>query len=256
MKSFYYCLFLLPICVVLFCSCSGGLEAAKTPLIIPDFNYSPPSPVAPGSAGIKVALLEPVYLGSLTYTNQSPFKQFRGSMGNDFQQILTAHGYILKGPYDSYDLMTYSDKNECQLGLKIEIDLNAVQTSGGWTYIPLTSYGYGITSGNYSTYEGILNLSGKITIAVFETFTQQKLLVKSVSVPQEDINVKAEAQFAYGSTGIPIGDPGVHNPIAISLAKFYKSVMKLGWDMLSEDELKHVQNQVPAIRENAGFIKR
>ncbi|MHB9011448.1 MAG: hypothetical protein ACYC49_04395 [Ignavibacteriaceae bacterium] len=258
MKTFLYNLFFLPLFILLFYGCGGGLKVATTPLIVPDFNFSPPSPVAPGSAGIKIAMLDPIYSGNFTYSNQSPFKQFRESMGNDFEQILTARGYIIKGPFDSYDLMTYSDKNDCQLGLEIEIDLNISQTSGGWTYVPLASYGYGITSGNYSTYSGTLNLSGKITIAVFETFTQQKLLVKSVPVPQEDITVKAEASFAGYATaaGIPIEDPGVHNPIAISLAKFYKSTMKRGWDMLSPEELEHVQNQVPTIRQNAGFIKR
>ena len=32
--------------------------------------------------------------------------------------------------------------------------------------------------------------------------------------------------------------------------------MQLGWDLLSKEELEHVQKQVPEIREKAGFIKR
>lgn len=240
---------------MLLLSCSGA-KVATTLLVVPDFDFSPPSPVAPGSAGIKIGLINPNYLGNFAYSSRSPFTQFRKNMGNDFQEILTARGYILKGPYEVYDLMTYSDKSECLLGLEIEIDLNIVQTSGGWTHVPLKNYGYGITSGNYSTYNGTLNLSGKITISIIETFTHQKLLVKSVPVPQEDITVKAEAEFTYGSTGLPIADPGVHNPIANSLSSFYKTTMKRGWDMLAKEELEHVQKQVPAIRENAGFIKR
>jgi hypothetical protein len=257
MKNKIYSFLPVPFLVfaLLFLGCAST-KVATTPLIVPDFTFSPPTPVAPGSAGIKIAMLDPVYSGNFIYSNRSPFKQFRENMGKDFEQELTAHGYILKGPYDVYDLMTYSDKSECMLGLEIEIDLNITQTSGGWNYVPLTSYGYGITSGNYSTYNATLNLSGKVNISIIETFTRQKLLVKSIPVPQEDIIVKAEANFAYGATGLPIEDPGVHNPIAISLSKFYKSTMKLGWDMLAKDELQHVQNQVPGIRENAGFIKR
>lgn len=240
---------------ILLMSCSG-LKEATTSLVVPDFDFSPPSPVASGSAGIKIALIEPVYSGSFNFSNNPLFRQFRKNMGNDFQEILTARGYTVKGPYETYDLMTYSDKNECQLGLDIEIDLNIVQTSGGWNHIPITNYGYGIKSGGYSEYKGTLNLSGKITISIIETFTRQKLLIKSVPVPQEDINVVAEAQFTYGSTGLPIDDPGVHNPLANSLSSFYKTTMKRGWDLLAIEELDHVKNQVPEIREKAGFIKR
>src|SRR3990172_3807104 len=95
---------------LLLLSC-GGLNVATTSLEVPDFDFSPSSPVAPGSAGIKIALIDPVYSGNFTYSSLSPFKEFRKSMGNDFEEILTARGYILKGPFEAYDLMTYSDKN-------------------------------------------------------------------------------------------------------------------------------------------------
>ncbi len=234
----------------------GALREATTPLIVPDFGFSPPSPVSPGSAGINIAMIEPAYSGNFIYARKSPFRQFRDNMGKDFEQILTAHGYILKGPYDSYDLMTYSDKNECELGLDIELNVDILQTSGGWNHVPPVSYGIYGTGGNYSEYKGTLNLSGKINISVIETFTRQKLLVKSVPIPQEDITVNAEAQFNFNATGIPLEDPGVHNPIANSLSNFYKSIMKLGWDLLSKEELEHLQKQVPEIREKAGFIKK
>ncbi|MEW6196870.1 MAG: hypothetical protein AB1521_17110 [Bacteroidota bacterium] len=243
--------------LTLFCiGCGSSLKVATTPLMVPDFEFSPPSPQAPGSAGIKIGLIDPVYSGNFLFSNRAPFQQFRKSMGGDFEEILTSRGYILKGPYEAYDLMTYSDKNECELGLDIEIDLNIKETSGGWDHVPLTNYGYGITSGGYSKYNGTLNLSGKITISIIETFTRQKLIVKSVPVPQEDITVEAEAEYKYGSTGVPIDDPGVHNPIANSLSSFYKTTMQRGWDMLAKEELEHVRQQVPEIREKAGFIKR
>jgi len=240
----------------LLCLGCGTTKKITTPLVVPDFDFSPPSPVASGSAGIKIGLVDPVYSGNFAYSNKSPFSQFRKNMGNDFQEILTARGYILKGPYEAYDLMTYSDKNECELGLDIEIDLNILQTSGGWKRVPPNYSPYALSRGNYSTYGGTLNLSGKITISIIETFTRQKLLVKSVPVPQENITVEAEGQYNFDATLIPLEDPGVHNPIANSLSSFYKTTMKRGWDMLAKEELEHVQKQVPEIREAAGFIKK
>ena len=120
---------------LLFLGCAPA-RVATTPLLVPDFAFSPPSPVAPGSAGINIAMIEPTYSGNFIYARKSPFKQFRDNMGKDFEQILTARGYILKGPYETYDLMTYSDKNECELGLDIEINVEIIETSGGWTRLP------------------------------------------------------------------------------------------------------------------------
>jgi len=253
-KSIYSALTL--IVFALLCLGCAGMKKATTPLVVPDFDFSPSSPVAPGSTEIKMGLIEPIYSGNFLYSNKSPFRQFRKNLGNDFEEILTARGYILKGPYEAYDLMTYSDKTECELGLDIEIDLNIQQTSGGWKHVPPNTNPMAFTKSNYSTYSGTLNLSGKITISIIETFTRQKLIVKSVPVPQEDITVVAEADYNFGSTGVPIDDPGVHNPIANSLSKFYKTTLQRGWDMLAKEDLEHVRQQVSEIREKAGFIKR
>ncbi|MFA6979050.1 MAG: hypothetical protein WC209_06965 [Ignavibacteriaceae bacterium] len=256
MKRNIYSALIVLVFALIFLGCGGPTKLATTALIVPDFDFSPPSPAAPGSAGIKIGLIDPVYSGNFLFSNQAPFKQFRKNMGSDFEEILTARGYFLKGPYEVYDLMTYADKNECELGLDIEIDLDITQTTGGWTRFQPVYYQGGIVGGNYATYAGTLNLSGKITVSIIETFTRQKLLIKSVPVPQEDIMVKAEADFVFGTTGLPIRDPGVHNPIANALSSLYKTTMKRGWDLLAKEDLEHLQKQVPEIREKAGFIKR
>lgn len=233
---------------------SATQQKITTPLVIPDFDFSPPSSAEPGSAGLKIALFDPIYPGNFAYSNKSPFKQFRSSMGKDFEEILTARGYIVKGPYEAYDLMTYSDKTECELGLFADIELNIDKTSGGWRYTPPGPYG----TGNFSRYEGTLTLSGKITLYVSETFTKQKLIVKSLPIPQSDLAVKAEGKyqgFQQEST-IPLDDPGVHNPIANALKDFYQSTMKRAWDLLPKEDLIRVKNQVPQIRKEAGFIKQ
>jgi len=105
-KNIYSALTLI-VFALLFLGCAG-MKKATTPLVVPEFDFSPPSPVAPGSTEIKMGLIEPIYSGIFLYPNKPPFTQFRKNMGNDFEEILTARGYILKGPYEAYDLMTYS----------------------------------------------------------------------------------------------------------------------------------------------------
>jgi len=218
-------------------------------LIIPDYDFSPPSTVEPASAGIKMALFEASYPGNFSYSNKSPFKNFRISMGKDLEEILTSRGYIVKGPYDGYDLMTYSDKEECELGLFADIDMNIDKTSGGWRNVTAAM----------QKFEGTLTVSGKITLYISETFTKQKLIVKSLPIPQTDISVKSIANYNMYTIPnrelIPLEDPGVHNPIASALKEFYQSTMKRAWDLLPKEDLLRVKNQVPQIRKEAGFIK-
>lgn len=248
---------LASVCVLIvftFLFWASSQQKVKTALIVPTYDFSPPEFAEPGSTGLKIALFEPDYPGNFTYSSKSPFNKFRTNMGKDFEEILTARGYIIKGPYEAYDLMTYSDKNECELGLSADIDLNINVTSGGWKYTPPGIYG----SGNFSKYDATLTLSGKITLYVSETFTKQKLIVKSLPIQQTDIIVKAEGLFVghQSENIIPIGDPGVHNPVAQALKEFYQSTLKRTWDLLPKEDLLHVKAQVADIRREAGFIKR
>ncbi len=229
---------------------SATPKQATSKLVIPDYDFAPPSRVEAGSAKIKIALFQPIYPSNFANSTISPFDKFRSGMSTDFEELLTARGYVIKGPYDSYDNMTYSDKTQCELGLIVELALNIKETSGGWK-MNLGVY----TKGNQE-YKATLTLSGKVNIYVIETFTKQKLLVRSVNVPQSDLEVTSEGKYELGLTGIPYKDPGIHNPIANALSGFYKSTMKQAWDLLEEDELKQVQKQVPQIRKEAGFLKQ
>ena len=244
------------IVAIFFVACSVAKYVPPPKMIISDYDYTPPSSGATGSANMKVALFKPTYAGAFTYSNKSPFKQFRNSMSKDLEEMLTARGYIIKGPFDAYDFMTYSDKQECALGLFVDIDLDLEQTSGGWQIIPATAKrGFVPATAGYQRYSGTLNLSGKISIYVAETFTKQKLLIKSVPLPQSDFQVSADKNYELGTTGIPLDNTGVHNPISSALVDFYKTTMQQAWNLIETSELSHVNAQVPEIRKGAGFIK-
>lgn len=230
---------------------SATQKQIVTPMVIPVYDFSPPSSVEPGSSKLNIALFDPIYPGNFSYSNKSPFKQFRSSMGKDFEEILTSRGYVVKGPYESYDLMTYSDKTECELALFADIEMNIDKTSGGWKYVQPGIYG----TGNFSRFDGTLTISGKITLYISETFTKQKLIVKSLPIPQTDIIVHGEKKPGLQQGDVTLDDPGVHNPIATALQEFYQSTMKRTWDLLPKEDLLRVKNQVPQIRKEAGFVK-
>lgn len=44
-------------------------------------------------------------------------------MGNDFEKLLTAKGFTIRGPFRSRDEMVYNDKRNSDFVLQVEIDL-------------------------------------------------------------------------------------------------------------------------------------
>ncbi len=60
---------------------SASTKSATTVLIVPDFDFSPPSPVAPGSAGIKIGLLDPCISWKFCLFRQISFQRFSWKHG-------------------------------------------------------------------------------------------------------------------------------------------------------------------------------
>lgn len=89
----------------------------------------------PGSVAVTVAVVRPKYLrvegSALTKRRYRKVASgFATSMGVDQERILMAKGLKVKGPFPSFEEMTYSDKNTADLALAptlfIEIDYKLV----------------------------------------------------------------------------------------------------------------------------------
>ena len=254
-KRNFYSAITLVVFALLFIA-SASQKKIVTTRIVPDFAFVPPSTAEIGSTGIKIAMFDPAFTGNFSYSNKSLFKTFRENMGKDLQSIITAKGNILKGTFEAYDFMTYSDKNDCELGLFVDIDMHLNETSGGWKQNAPYNTGFGMTEGN-AVYAGTINISGKINMYIVETFSRQKLLIKSLPIPQTDLSVSTEEMYPYATVGyIPVEDVGVYNPLSKGLSSFYKDAMKRAWDMLDKEELLHIKAQCPQIRKDGGFEKK
>jgi hypothetical protein len=230
---------------------SATSKKATTPLAPFTFDYSPPSSSLAGTAKFTIALVYPSYTGNFAYAMQSPFKEFRQSMGNDINELLIARGFSLKGPFETWDNMLYNDKQQSDVAITVEIDMNIQQTSGGWKY----HQDVVIAANSYNSYNATLNFNGKLNIVAMETTTRQKIWSKSVSLPQEGVAVATEA--GYTNTGvIPLGDPGVYNPIVRTLSEFYKSTLGQIYAYMEPQEMLTLKDQINQIRKNSSNMTK
>ncbi|HNR21036.1 MAG TPA: hypothetical protein PKN75_14540 [Bacteroidia bacterium] len=234
-------------CIVfaLFFIASSTQKKVTTPVKVAAYDFSPPSQSAAKSSDIAFLVLNPSYVRQFQYSSVDMFYKFSTSMGPDFNELLIAKGYSVRGPFDNYDAIVYSDKKESDLILEIQIDLSVDDKNVEWKY---KTGGYPIQA--YYQCEGTMILSGKVNLTASEPLTKEKLWAKSIPLAQKSIVIAGEYNYDLprNYTLVFSRDPGVINPLTTQLEDFYKSVMSTAWNQLDPRELTTLKKQVMEIR--------
>src|SRR4051812_31123710 len=125
---------------LLLVSCtSTKLVTTITERALAKFDFSPPSRAQVGARNITIALLIPHFVDR-NYSDAEylapPYNDMATSMAADFEELLTAKGFTIRGPFNSRDEMVYNEKINSNFALEITIDLNSSQINRHWKYDP------------------------------------------------------------------------------------------------------------------------
>lgn len=213
------------------------------------FDFSPPSRAQAGITGITIAIVKPTYVGKNPEYFVPPFNEMASSMGNDFEELLTAKGFTMRGPFGSRDEMVYNDKVNSNFILEIGIELNP-------------QYNRKINTSAKTNWAGILNPNAPAT-----TYTQRmtgeitlggNLVINAKSAQYGELiwkkNIALEASsFTYSGSvtwnGVPTmaeelnKDNQVYNTVSAELEKFYVKALNLAWQQIDPSEMKTVSEQ-------------
>lgn len=234
---------------LLLTSC-GTTQTATVQREVKNFDWTPPTSAPPKSSDLSIILLRPNYAEGFKDSNEPVFKKFAKNMGNDFEEMLVAKGYSLRGPYDSYDEIVFSDKSETDLMLAVTIDFNSELSNGALKKsISLGAAALGTTAYKYFL-DGQIYLGGKINLTIYESMTKEKLWVKSIKLSDKTITVRTKKHD--NATGI-VNDPGYLNPISIALDEYYQQSLKTAWNQLEPQELIALKKQVKELRAKKGY---
>ena len=136
------------------------------------FDYNPIKEATAGGANVTFAVVG-TQVGSAAHaTETSILEEFADNMTKDFMEILTARGFGVRGPFDTYDEMNFPDKNESDLILTadfgITLDTSAVRFTrvGRYTWIP----------------KGRVAVKGYIYLLISESLTNEKMWSKKVPI--------------------------------------------------------------------------
>lgn len=249
MKRFLFLVSVLTVFSGCFSSKNTQSSAPPVQRVPARFDFSPPSRSQTGTTGITIAIVRPTYVGKNPEYFVPPFNEMAASMGNDFEELLTAKGFTMRGPFGSRDEMVYNDKVNSNFILEIGIELNP-------------QYNRKYASTGKTNWAGILNptapattytqrMSGEITLA-------GNLVINAKSSQYGELlwkkNIALEASsFTYTGSlswqGVPTmaeelnKDNQVYNTLSKELEKFYMKALQMAWQQIDPAEMKTVADQ-------------
>jgi hypothetical protein len=241
---------------LLLSSCGSSRQttaAAPPPTVqrIPaKFDFSPPSRAQVGAAGITIAMVKPTYVGKNPEYFVNPFNEMAERMADDFDELLTAKGFTIRGPFGSRDEMVYEAKVNSSFILEIGIELNPQYNRKYTTLAHSPSFAelmidkYATTTYTYKM-NGEVTLGGNLVIKAKSAQYGELLWTKSIALDASSFAYTGQ----YRWNGVPSmsdelkQDNLVYNTISSELEKVYLKALNLAWQQIDPAEMKTVAEQ-------------
>lgn len=229
--------------MLLFTNCGSTKHATSNdPKIPATFDYSPPSRGQVGSANLTIALVRAKYVGNKKADfYASPFKEMAASMGDDFEELLTAKGFTVRGPFGSRDEMVYNDKLNTDFALDVDIDMDQSQYNMRNVY----NQGFGIyVPASWKTFGQII-LNGKLVLTASSPQYGEKIWKKSIAIDPATFTYASNIKFARepSMSDLLNDDNKVYNSLTRELQNYYQQALNLAWKQIEVLEMKSVADQ-------------
>ena len=107
--------------LALFSACATS-QKTVSPVYQPTYEFAPPTEAEVGEADVTVALVQPEWPGVDEWW-ATLAGEFARNMSLDFEEMLTARGITVRGPFRTQDHMVYDDKRSSHLMFTPRLDV-------------------------------------------------------------------------------------------------------------------------------------
>lgn len=210
------------------------------PRHVANFVYLSPSPAAvhQSPAVFTVGKVPSTkYIGKKVLLSAPQFANLEGAIAEDLPKILTAKGFSVRGPFDSYDLIPYADKKT------IDFFLLPVVT-------PLVIWPEDIES------------PGKVTVKMGlelrEIFTLEKMWSKNLTFAEFEVPFKSiVVSYTINRDGklvkATFEPEKLENLIAKEMEKQYPTVMDTIYKLIDPEEMTIIRKQAQEVKSKKGY---
>ncbi len=229
--------------------CFTTTTESPVELYTPKFDFTPPTQAPPRSAGVTFVVVGSEVSGPPI----DLFQRFASNLPGDFQEMLVARGFAVRGPFAAYDEVTFPDKKNSDLVLTPRITFAADTSGVRWKYVFEL-----FTPGDLKTYTpvGPVVFSGRLDLVVSESLSNERMWSKSVTIPPIRVELTGGARFqaTHTPTEVPLdqileNDPAFRADLARQLDEIYQRTLEKAWTFLDPEEMRGVKRQSLEIRE-------
>lgn len=221
---------------------------------VANFNYTPDSQRPPGSAGVTFTVGKVVYkyqpASKITWFKFPQLVNLPDATSQDFFEILTAGGFGVRGPFDSYDLIPYQDKKAIDLYLTPSIEISVITPED-----------------TYSVEDIKIEVTGRIILELREILTRELMWVKSIPLKRFDFSfVPGVIQWKGLTDNSDVYDKKVKksiaslefgtvnmNDLAKGLEKQYPDLMATIYKLIDPEEMRIIKKQCQELKSKRGY---
>jgi len=208
----------------------------ELPRAIITFDYSPPE-MMPGSANLTFAVVGAEIVGGRRGTPIPLFKTFASNMTKDFSEILTARGFSVKGPFQDYDIMTYTDKEGTDLILTAEVEFSSDTTQ--------------IRPSSIGRLNGSIIVSCHVNLVAYESLTRNRLWTKSVAITPITVELISRNVYPNGASlaTLLVNENKFHNDVGRALESQYTEIMNRIYGYIEPEGMSIVGEAAQKLRQ-------
>lgn len=233
-------------CILLGCILiSGGCTAAPSsnPNYVPapyvaNFDYSlpPQGAVQQSPVTFTVGKVAFEYLGKKAWLSAPQFANLENAVAEDLPEILTAKGFSVRGPFDSYDLIPYADKTAT--------DFFLLPVVAPFVLVPKVA-------------ESPIKVTVKIRLELREIVARELMWSKTLAFTEFDVPL-ASVLHSYTSDNGKIVDVDfarevLENIMAKEMEKQYPVLMGTIYTLIDPEEMAIIKGQAQEVKSNKGY---
>lgn len=225
--------------IIMLIGCAGSKQSVPMEVKnIPTFDFTPPTTTQVDTNSVVFAVVNPQFPDEWKeYRKEAPypFNKFSKNMAKDFDEILSARGFRVRGTFRNYDELTYPDKSESDLILMPIMEIEVVpmgQATSGKDIFGTPKYGW----------KGEIRLGGRITIKINESLSNEKMWTKSIELDAVSFNYEVKSLKSPVSRP-SFSDAKLYNILAEHLQNYYTQTMDKIWVYLDPNEMAMVRKQ-------------
>ena len=254
MKNFSNIKWFLHICIIsVVCvfigACATGRPSESVQRIDPSFDYNPSETTA-GKTNITFAVVGSQFEAPFDSPRVPLFERFSSNMADDFAEIITARGYTLRGPFRTFDEMTFIDKDNSNLILTAKVELKPDLSQTEIVFVKNL-----LTAGGTWRISGQVIVTGRISLIVSESLTNEKMWTKSVNIRP----ITAElTPMRYALSNITIedtlkNDDKFYTSLGLKLDRQYHEIMNRTYGYLDPREMSLISKQAAELKKRKIF---